>query len=86
MKYELDKVKEEGFKLGYKIGKTIKMLRKKINLTQDDLATSTGLSVQAIVNIETASAIATVPTLFLFANAFNISLSELIFICETTEV
>ena len=48
MKYELDKVKEEGFEFGYNIGKTIKMLRKKINLTQDDLATSTGLSVQAI--------------------------------------
>lgn len=57
-------------------GKMIKKLRIKFEYTQNDLADKTDLSTQTISNIENHGQNVGIGTIKLFANAFNMSMSE----------
>lgn len=59
------------------IGKRIKILRKKLNLTQFDLAVRADLEENAIQRIETGRVNSTVKTLLKISNALDVEFYEL---------
>ena len=60
------------------IGKRIRDLRIKNNLTQGQLAKKTGLSAAHISNIETAHTKVSLPSVVDIANILNVSVDELV--------
>lgn len=60
------------------IGKRIKELRVKNNLTQGQLAKATGLSAAHISNIETAHTKVSLSSVIDIANTLNVSVDELV--------
>ena len=58
-------------------GKRIKELRKKSNLTQEQLAEKIGVFQKQIGNIETGTCFTTFPTLEKLANIFGVELDDL---------
>lgn len=61
------------------IGKRIKILRKKLNLTQFDLAVRADLEENAIQRIETGRVNSTVKTLLKISNALDVEFYELFY-------
>ena len=66
------------------IGNTIKTYRKKLNLTQSELAEMVDLSDQHISRIESGCYIPSLPTFFDLVNVLKIDLQEFGFDIETT--
>ena len=60
-----------------KLGERIKALRKRANLTQEQLAEEAGVSVNFIGNVERGESAASVKTLRRIAKALGVSLKEL---------
>ena len=60
-----------------KLGKNIKFYRKKIGLTQQELADKMGISLNFMGKIEVAFSKPSLDTLIDFAEVFDISVSEL---------
>lgn len=61
------------------IGKRIKILRKKLNLTQFDLAVRADLEENAIQRIETGRVNSTLKTLLKISNALDVEFYELFY-------
>lgn len=66
------------------IGNTIKTYRKKLNLTQSELAEMVDLSDQHISRIESGCYVPSLPTFFDLVNVLKIDLQEFGFDIETT--
>ncbi|MBR1942878.1 helix-turn-helix transcriptional regulator [bacterium] len=60
------------------LGKRIKVLRENANLTQEQLAEKTGLSIDFIGKIEVNLKHPSIKTLLKFAEVFEISISDLL--------
>jgi len=60
------------------LGKKIKILRENANLTQEQLAEKTGLSIDFIGKIEVNLKYPSIKTLLKFAEVFEISISDLL--------
>ena len=60
------------------LGKRIKSLRKEKNLTQEELAHESGISVLHLIKIENGKSNPTFETLVKLSKGFDISLSELV--------
>ncbi|KAA2278059.1 MULTISPECIES: helix-turn-helix domain-containing protein [Staphylococcus] len=60
------------------LGKNIKFMRKRRGFTQVELSNKTGISAQAISNIERSYSKATQPQLESLSNALNCKISDLI--------
>ncbi len=67
----------------HSIGQKINELRKRYQMTQDELAQQMGVSSQAVSKWETDTSIPDLPTLIALADFFHISLDE--FVREKTE-
>jgi len=61
------------------VGKRIKILRKKLNLTQFDLAVRADLEANAIQRIETGRVNSTLKTLLKISNALEVEFYELFY-------
>lgn len=61
------------------VGKRIKILRKKLNLTQFDLAVRADLEENAIQRIETGRVNSTLKTLLKISNALDVEFYELFY-------
>jgi len=64
------------------IGKRIKILRKKLNLTQFDLAVRADLEENAIQRIETGRVNSTLKTLLKISNALDVEFYELFYFSQ----
>ena len=61
-----------------KVGKRVYNLRKEYNMTQLDLAIKSDIDERQIQRLENGHTSPTLKTLYKIANAFNISLAELV--------
>lgn len=68
-------VKEVDYK---KIGKRIRAERKKLSLTQEQLAEKADMNASHLSHIETGQTKLSLPTIVMIANALNISVDELL--------
>nr|BFF36936.1 helix-turn-helix transcriptional regulator [Tenacibaculum mesophilum] len=69
------KVKNKEFMQAF--GENLKKLRKKANLTQEDLANDCNISLSQIGRIERGEINTTISTLYVLANALHIEVKEL---------
>jgi transcriptional regulator with XRE-family HTH domain len=70
-------VKFRDEKILQSFGQRIKMMRVRLNITQEDLAYNSGLSLSQIARIETARINPTLCTIALIAKTLDVSISEL---------